>query len=127
MKCRWLAGDRLVPSPNALTIFNPDPNHILNRTAACLFLRQSGDGEPYDKNPLDPRDGHPLSGDSYRRALACLDEFLNSHAEQALEDPVKQWMKPRFDGGGQTSRDAMDDPLGWDSYATREEQQANFK
>lgn len=33
---------------------------------------------------------HLLSGDSHRRALACLDDFLRSHAESAEQDPLKR-------------------------------------
>jgi hypothetical protein len=81
-------------SSDALTIFDSDPNHIWNRTYTCLFVRQSTDGNEFGADTLDPllwdNTQHLLTGDSHRRALACLDEFLRSHAERAVEDPLKR-------------------------------------
>lgn len=78
----------------ALTIFDSDPNHIWNRTYTCLFVRQSTDGKEYGADALDPllwnNTQHLLTGDSHRRALACLDEFLRSHAERAVQNPLKR-------------------------------------
>lgn len=80
--------------PDALTIFDSDPNHIWNRTYTCLFVRQSTDGKEYGADALDPllwnNTQHLLTGDSHRRALACLDEFLRSHGERAVQDPLKR-------------------------------------
>jgi hypothetical protein len=80
--------------PGALTIFDSDPNHIWNRTYTCLFVRQSTDGKEYGADALDPllwnNTQHLLTGDSHRRALACLDRFLRSHGERAVEDPLKR-------------------------------------
>ena len=114
MKWRWLIVDRatvalfvaaaalcgmcLPTSPQnptgALTIFDSDPNHIWNRTYTCLFVRQSTDGKEYGADALDPllwnNTQHLLAGDSHRRALACLDEFLRSHGERAVEDRLKR-------------------------------------
>ena len=81
-------------SSDALTIFDSDPNHIWNRTYTCLFVRQSTDGKEYGMDTLDPllwdNTQALLTGDSHRRALACLDEFLRSHGERAVEDPLKR-------------------------------------
>jgi hypothetical protein len=81
-------------SSDALTIFDSDPNHIWNRTYTCLFVRQSTDGKEYGVDTLDPllwdNTQALLTGDSHRRALACLDEFLRSHGERAVEDPLKR-------------------------------------
>ena len=75
-------------------IFDSDPNHIWNRTHSCLFVRQSADGTDYGADALDPllwpSTQYLLTGDSHRRALACLDEFLRSHAEQIVQDPLKR-------------------------------------
>lgn len=80
--------------PDALTIFDSDLNHIWNRTYSCLFVRQSTDGKEYGADVLDPllwdNTQHLLTGDSHRKALACLDEFLRSHAERAVQDPLKR-------------------------------------
>src|ERR1700677_1112392 len=75
-------------------IFDSDPNHIWNRTHSCLFVRHSADGTEYGADTLDPllwpQTQHLLTGDSHDRALACLDEFLRSHAERAVQDPLKR-------------------------------------
>jgi len=75
-------------------IFDPEPNHIWNRTYGCLFIRQSPDGTEYGVEALDPllwqQTRHLLIGDSHRSAVACLDEFLRSHAERAVRDPLKR-------------------------------------
>lgn len=75
-------------------IFDSDPNHIWNRTHNCVFARQSADGTDYGADALDPllwqETKHLLTGDSHHRALTCLDEFLSSHAETAVQDPLKR-------------------------------------
>jgi plasmid stabilization system protein ParE len=75
-------------------IFDSDPNHIWNRTHSCLLVRHSADGTEYGADALDPllwaQTQHLLTGDSHDRALACLDEFLRSHAERAVQDPLKR-------------------------------------
>lgn len=75
-------------------IFDPEPNHIWNRTYGCLFIRQSPDGTEYGVEALDPllwqQTKHLLIGDSHRSAVACLDEFLRSHAERTVRDPLKR-------------------------------------
>jgi hypothetical protein len=113
MKWRWLRKDRAFAlvvvaialygirlstaaqrSRGGLTTFDSDPNHIWNRTYACLFIRQSADGKAYGADALDPllwpATQHLLTDDSHRRALTCLDEFLLSHAERAVRDPVRR-------------------------------------
>jgi hypothetical protein len=75
-------------------IFDSDPNHIWNRTHHCLFARHRADGAEFGADTLDPllwqRTWYLLTGDSHARALACLDEFLRSHAERAVQDPLKR-------------------------------------
>lgn len=75
-------------------IFDSDPNHIWNRTHNCLFVRESADGTDYGADALEPllwpSTQYLLTGDSHRRALTCLDEFLRSHAERIVQDPLKR-------------------------------------
>jgi len=75
-------------------IFDSDPNHIWNRTHDCLFVRQSAGGSDYGGDALDPLlwpgTQYLLTGDSHRRAVTCLDEFLHSHAERTVQDPLKR-------------------------------------
>jgi hypothetical protein len=79
---------------SAPPIFDSDPNHIWNRTYACLFVRQGTDGIEYGADVPDPilwaHTRYLLSGESHRRAIACLDHFLDSHAERAVRDPLKR-------------------------------------
>jgi hypothetical protein len=76
------------------TTFDSDSNHIWNRTYECLFVRQSVDGKRYGADVLDPllwpETRYLLIGDSHRRAIACLDEFLRSHADRAVRDPLRR-------------------------------------
>jgi hypothetical protein len=76
------------------TIFDSDSNHIWNRTYECLLVRQGTDGKRYGADVLDPllwpETRYLLTGDSHRRAVACLDDFLRSHAERAVQDPVRR-------------------------------------
>ena len=78
----------------ALTIFDSDPAHIWNRTYGCLFVHQNDGSKDYVKDTLDPllwpATRYLLIGESHRRALACLDEFLNTHAERTVQDPLKR-------------------------------------
>ena len=82
-----------------MTIFDSDPNHIWNRTYGCLLVRQSADGTEHGAEDLDPllwhETRHLLTDDSHRSALACLDEFLLSHAERAVQDPLKRTILQR--------------------------------
>jgi len=81
-------------SPLSAAIFDSVPNHIWNRTHRCLFARHSANGTEYGADTLDPllwqRTDYLLTGDSHDRVLACLDEFLRSHAERAVQDPLKR-------------------------------------
>lgn len=79
--------------PPTPTIFDPDPNHLWNRTYACVFIRQTAEGRQYGADTLDPllwqQTRYLLTGESHRRALRCLDEFLRAHAEHLVADPLK--------------------------------------
>lgn len=75
------------------TIFDPEPNHLWNRTYACVFIRRTADGKQYGAEALDPvmwwQTRHLLTGESLSRALQCLDEFLRARAEHLVADPLK--------------------------------------
>ena len=90
-----VAGSSLAAEPrDGITIFDADSNHIWDRTYECLLVRQSNDGKRYGADALDPllwpETRYLLTGDSHRRAVACLDEFLRSHAERAVQDPLRR-------------------------------------
>lgn len=77
-----------------IVIFDPDPEHIWNRTYRCLFVRDGPDGIEYGLDTVDPllwpRTQYLLTGKSHERAVACLDSFLRSHAERAIQDPLRR-------------------------------------
>jgi hypothetical protein len=74
--------------------YNPDPNHIWNRVHRVLHVRVADDGREYGLDELDPllwlETNYLLTGESHRRALAVLDEFLASHAERLIADPLRR-------------------------------------
>jgi hypothetical protein len=79
-----------LPTP----IFSSDPRHIWNRLHDCLLLRQSASGAQFGADTVDPllwdETTHLLTGTSHERALACLDEFLQAHAERLEQAPLKR-------------------------------------
>ncbi|HVI09844.1 MAG TPA: hypothetical protein VND65_16275 [Candidatus Binatia bacterium] len=86
------------PSPfpadaeTSVTLYDPNPAHIWNRLDAALFVRQAPGGAVYGHDSLDPLlwgfSTQLLEPKSHRRALRVLDEFLQSHAENLVRDPV---------------------------------------
>ncbi len=79
----------------ARTLSIPTSNHLWNRINAALFLRT----DQGRKRPRCGRDSTcccgrtpPLlpTGPSHQRALTLLDEFLSTHAENQVTDPVKR-------------------------------------
>jgi len=82
------------PSPQAVTLYNPDPTHIWNRLYEALFVREGPAGIRYGADSLDPllwlNSKYLLVSPSHQRALRVLDEFLQTHAENLIHDPVKR-------------------------------------
>jgi hypothetical protein len=78
----------------APAIFNANPADIWNRTWCALLLRQDDQGREYGADSLDPllwqETHHLLTGASHRRTLAALDEFLRTHAEREVRDPLER-------------------------------------
>jgi hypothetical protein len=79
---------------SAVTLYDPNPGHIWNRLHEALFVRKDASGATYGSDSLDPllwlNSTHLLSEPSHRRALRVLDEFLQTHAENLIRDPVKR-------------------------------------
>lgn len=80
--------------PGGVVIFDSDPGHIWNRTYSCLFVRQGPSGIGLGSDSVDPllwpQTRYLLTGESHQRALACLDSFLSTHAERAVQDPLRR-------------------------------------
>ena len=77
-----------------VTLYDPNPGHIWNRLHAALFVRKDASGTIYGSDSLDPllwlNSTHLLAAPSHQRALHVLDEFLQTHAENLIHDPVKR-------------------------------------
>jgi hypothetical protein len=84
-------------TPN--TVYDPDPKHLWNRLNETLFQRAAWDGKKYGLDDLDilywADTTNLLSGSSYRNATAVLDEFINTHGEKLISDPVKRALLQR--------------------------------
>ena len=85
--------------PDGNTIYNPDPNHLWNRLNVTLFERTAQDGKKYGLNELDIlywyRTTNLLTGASHQQALSVLDEFINTHGEKLIQDPLKKALLQR--------------------------------
>ena len=81
------------------TIYDSNPNHLWNRLNRTLFERTAPDGKHYGLDELDilywARTTNLLVGVSHQRALSVLDEFINTHGEKLIQDPVKKALLQR--------------------------------
>jgi hypothetical protein len=79
---------------SAQTIYASDPDQIWNRLFRLFYARQTGDGQQYGGDELDPylwwQTKYLLSGSSHDEALKLLDEFLGQHSERAVTDPLRR-------------------------------------
>jgi hypothetical protein len=78
----------------SISLYDPNPAHIWNRLYDALLLREDPAGGRYGEDSLDPllwlNSEHLLAQPSHQRALRVLDEFLQTHAENQIRDPVKR-------------------------------------
>lgn len=117
--------------PPPITIYDDDPAHLWNRVHRALLVRT---GTRADKlvgvDTADPilwaNTEHLLQGDSHRRAIEVLDEFLASGGEKLIDEPAKRAVLQRDlwavfdwscgDGSGPTKhaagREALQNRLG---------------
>ncbi|HKE59306.1 MAG TPA: hypothetical protein VKB46_21505 [Pyrinomonadaceae bacterium] len=86
-------------TPENWRLYNPDPNHIWNRLYRSLYRRVSAEGKEYGYDELDPllwySTKYLLSQPANAQALADLDEFLSTHAEKAITDPLQRAIMQR--------------------------------
>jgi len=88
------------PSSNPLALepadnlYHSNPKHIWNQLYDALFVRKASNGVKYGVDTLDPLlwddTEYLLVGSSHQRALTVLDEFLRTHAERQVRDPLKR-------------------------------------
>jgi hypothetical protein len=93
-----------VRARSAATIYDSDPNHLWNRLAETLFARcDSASNAPAGPEyGLDEPDilywvhtDHLLTEPSHHQAIAVLDEFIQSHGEKLITDPLKRALLQR--------------------------------
>lgn len=95
----WAAG----PTPRSpqssdisVAVYDENPSHIWNRLYAALRVREDSEGKGYSEDSLDPmlwrESEHLLAQPSHDFALRVLDEFLQTHAENLIQNPLKRAM-----------------------------------
>src|SRR5215510_6973868 len=81
-------------TPEPWTLYDANPNHIWNRLYRTLYRRETRDGHDYGYDELDPllwiTTKYLLTDPPNRQALTVLDEFLSTHGEKAINDPLKR-------------------------------------
>ena len=101
-------------SEPARGLYDPEPQHIWNRLYRQFHVRVTSDGKEYGSDDLDPllwwETKYLISGPSHQQAINLLDEFLATHAERLIAQPLKQAMFQRdlwaiFDWLGQRRDD----------------------
>jgi hypothetical protein len=93
----WVTGasPRPLETPSvSVAIYDQNPAHIWNRLYAALRVREDSQGNRYGEDSLDAmlwqQSDHLLTQPSNGLALHVLDEFLETHAETLIEDPLKR-------------------------------------
>jgi hypothetical protein len=81
------------PSP-AVRLYHDNPDHLWNRLHAALFVRVGADGREYGGDRVDPLlwtgSKYLLQGPSHDKAAALLKEFVDTHGEKLIDDPLKR-------------------------------------
>jgi hypothetical protein len=94
LKSPLLLRSNSTPASEGWRLYDPDPNHLWNRLYRSLYQREGRDGRQYGYDELDPLlwrgTKYLLTNPSYRQAVTLLDEFLSTHMERAITDPLKR-------------------------------------
>ena len=89
--------DQNPPADSA--VYDPDPHHLWNRLNDTLFVRTAPDGTRYGIGRLDilywTNTQHLLASPSHEQALQVLDEFIATHGERLIHDPLKRALLQR--------------------------------
>ena len=84
----------IASNSSAWTLYDRDPNHLWNRLYRALYQRVTTDGKEYGYDELDPllwwQTKYLLTNPANRQAVTVLDEFLSTHGERAINDPLKR-------------------------------------
>jgi hypothetical protein len=85
-----------VPTLVRWDVYDPDPQQLWNRLFRQLYGRSSKDGQEYGRDAIDPLlwigIPSPLETSAYEQVLQILDEFLSTHGERLITDPLKRAM-----------------------------------
>ena len=91
------ASPRSLQTPGvSVVIYDENPSHIWNRLYEALWVREDPQTKAnrYGEDSLDPmlwrQSEHLLSQPSHGVALRVLDEFLRTHAENLIQEPLKR-------------------------------------
>ncbi len=86
-------------SAGPVTIYDPDSSHIWNRLHVTFFVREDLPDTALLPDALDPpfwyHTTYLLTQPSHKNGLRVLDEFLRTHAENLIRDPVKRALLQR--------------------------------
>jgi len=81
------------PSP-AVRPYDDNGEHLWNRLHAALFVRVAADGREYGGDRVDPLlwigSKYLLQGASHQKAIALLTEFVDTHGEKLIDNPLKR-------------------------------------
>ena len=84
---------------SSVAFYDPNSSHLRNQLHAGLFIRPDVPGTESVPDSLDPplwyHTQYLLEKSSHESALRILDEFLQTHAERLIQDPVKRAMLQR--------------------------------
>jgi hypothetical protein len=93
----WAAGGtpRSPQTPDVrVAVYDGNPTNVWNRLYAALHVREDSQGNRYGEDSLDPmlwrESNRLLAQPSHGLALRVLDEFLQTHAETMIRDPLKR-------------------------------------
>jgi hypothetical protein len=86
-------------SEKAAAIYDPNPTHLWNRLHSVFFVRGDIPSTGRVPDALDPplwnSTRYLLEKPSHARALRILDEFLQTHGERLIQDPMKRALLQR--------------------------------
>src|SRR5271169_1313713 len=78
---------------DTVAIYDANPQHPWNQLYDALHVREGPTGVRYGADSLDPllwgSSKHLLAQPSHQRAMHVLDQFLQSHAENLINDPCE--------------------------------------
>jgi hypothetical protein len=88
------AGPATSTAPAPVTLYDANPDHLWNRLHHALLVRTAPTGEEFGEDTVDPllwsNSQHLLDEPSHKQAIAILDEFIITHGERLIRDPLKR-------------------------------------